>query len=280
MRVRGGAASVFFMEPRSLGYRTDLIFPRFDGRVTDCEDCVVVRTPSNPTYHWGNFLLFGEPPGPGDDERWLARFAEEIGPPEEVGHVAFGWDDPEGRRGEVDPFLARGFTFEHGVVLAAEAVRRPPKFNQEAEIRPLGEDWEWEQAYGNQLACRSPEYGHDKGYAAFKAQQMWRYRAMVEAARGEWFGAFVQNHLVADLGLFVQDGLGRFQSVGTHPQFRRMGICSTLVYQSARYAFEMMDAARLVIVADAGYHAKDVYGSVGFEQVERQVGLSWWDRGA
>jgi len=264
------------MEPRSLGYRTDLIFPRFDGHVTDRKDYVVVRTPSNPTYHWGNFLLFPEPPGPGDDARWLARFAEEIGPPEEVGHIAFGWDDPEGRRGEVDPFLARGFTFEDGVVLAASEVRRPPKFNPEVEIRPLSEDWEWEQAYGNQLACRSDAFQGDEGYAAFKAQQMWRYRTMVEAARGEWFGALIQNHLVADLGVFVQDGLGRFQSVGTHPQFRRLGICSTLVYRAASYAFQLMGAERLVIVAEADHYARDVYCSVGFEPVEKQVGLSWW----
>ena len=50
------------MNIQSLGYRTDLFFPRFDGEVTDRGDYIVIRTPSNPTYHWGNFLLFNQPP--------------------------------------------------------------------------------------------------------------------------------------------------------------------------------------------------------------------------
>lgn len=57
------------MQVRSLGYRTDLIFPAFDGQITDRGDYLVVRTPSNPTFYWGNFLLFDRPPGDGDFER-------------------------------------------------------------------------------------------------------------------------------------------------------------------------------------------------------------------
>ncbi len=46
------------MQIRSLAYQTDLFFPRFDGEVVDRGDYTVIRTPSNPTFHWGNFLLF------------------------------------------------------------------------------------------------------------------------------------------------------------------------------------------------------------------------------
>lgn len=45
------------MNLRSLGYHTDLMFPRFDGLVVDCGDYLAVRTPSNPRFYWGNFLL-------------------------------------------------------------------------------------------------------------------------------------------------------------------------------------------------------------------------------
>lgn len=41
----------------SLGWRTDLIFARFDGQVTDCGKHVRVRTPANPTFWWGNLHL-------------------------------------------------------------------------------------------------------------------------------------------------------------------------------------------------------------------------------
>jgi hypothetical protein len=46
------------MNVKSLGYRTDLIFPTFDGEIIDRGDYLVIRTPKNPTFYWGNFLLF------------------------------------------------------------------------------------------------------------------------------------------------------------------------------------------------------------------------------
>ena len=67
------------MNIQSLGYRTDLVYPRFDGEVIDRGDYVVIRTPSNPTFPWGNFLLFAQPPVAGDLDQWRRLFAEEIG---------------------------------------------------------------------------------------------------------------------------------------------------------------------------------------------------------
>jgi hypothetical protein len=39
------------MKVQSLGYRTDLIFPTFEGQITDRGDYLVIRTPSNPTFY-------------------------------------------------------------------------------------------------------------------------------------------------------------------------------------------------------------------------------------
>ena len=38
------------------GWRTDFILHRFGAEVIEREDCLVVRTPCNPTYYWGNCL--------------------------------------------------------------------------------------------------------------------------------------------------------------------------------------------------------------------------------
>ena len=99
------SATVATMQVRSLGYRTDLMFHRFEGDVTDRGRYLVIRTPSNPTYRWGNFLLFDAPPGPGDFEQWTALFEQEVGKPPEVTHKVFGWDAVGDVRGEVAPFL-------------------------------------------------------------------------------------------------------------------------------------------------------------------------------
>jgi hypothetical protein len=52
-------------EALSLGWRSHLIFPRFDGHVTAREHYLLVRTPHDPTYWWGNFLLFDHAPREG-----------------------------------------------------------------------------------------------------------------------------------------------------------------------------------------------------------------------
>ena len=257
------------MTIHSLGYRTDLFFPRFDGEVLDRGDYTVIRTPSNPTFHWGNFLLFRRPPGPGDYPRWRRLFAEEIGTPPEIEHLAFGWDTLAGETGDLQPFLEAGLRVNASVVLTAQEVRPPPKHTRQIAVRPLREDWEWEGALQSQIACRPPEHSPE-GYAVFKTRQMARYRAMTKAGLGEWFGAFLEDRVAGDLGVFVQDGVGRFQSVGTHPDFRRRGVCGTLVYEAARSAFESMGLG--YSVADEDYLRRH-YESVGLKR--RSVRSAW-----
>jgi ribosomal protein S18 acetylase RimI-like enzyme len=193
--------------------------------------------------------------------------------------MVFGWDSSAGNTGEAKPFLDAGFSLTNNLVLTADQVIMPPKYNIDVEIRHLSADWEWEEATQNQITCRKPEFSLD-GYTIFKRAKMERYRQMTQAGLGEWFGAFYQGHLVADLGLYAQGGIARFQSVETHPDHRRKGICGALVYQASRYGFERMGASRLVMIADENYFAARIYETVGFKQTERQAGLEWWERTA
>lgn len=265
------------MQPRSLGYRTDLIFPAFDGQILDRGDYLVILTRSNPTFFWGNFLLFSAPPKPGDLEKWKALFAREIGTQIQAGHYAFGWDTVSGEQGCVEPFVADGFNLSQNVVLATQQVKIPPKYNPHVTVHPLESDADWEQAIQNQIACR--EAGHTlEHYTRFKRDQMQRYRQMSAAGLGHWFGAFLGEQLTAELGLFKSGRLGRFQQVGTHPTYRRQGICGALVYQASRYGFEHMGLETLVMVADENYHAAKIYESIGFTPQEHQVGLDWWPK--
>jgi hypothetical protein len=61
------------MNVRSLGCRTDLMLIRWDGMVDEFEGAVRARSPANPDFFFGNFLLFADPLGPGEAPRW-ARF--------------------------------------------------------------------------------------------------------------------------------------------------------------------------------------------------------------
>jgi len=54
----------------SLVWATDIDVLAPDHRLERRADHWVVSSPSNPTFWWGNFLLFDDAPGPGDGERW------------------------------------------------------------------------------------------------------------------------------------------------------------------------------------------------------------------
>jgi ribosomal protein S18 acetylase RimI-like enzyme len=260
------------MEIRSLGYRTDLIFPRFEGVVTDRGDYLVVRTPANPGYYWGNFLLFAHPPEPDSLPAWTRLFEREIAAVQPAPHRTFGWDSPAGEKGAVEPFVADGFILNDNAVLTTDAVLPPKHCNTDVEIRTLATDGEWAQTLENHVAVSEGEFPEAE-YRPFKARQLASYRRMVDAGLGAWFGAFADGRLVADLGVFTDGPLARFQQVGTHPDFRRRGICGTLVYESARHALTRMGAERLVMVASEHYHAGRIYESLGFRRTERQLGL-------
>jgi hypothetical protein len=92
----------------SLGYRTDLALRELEGsEVAQYNDCVVVRSPANPAFRWGNFILLREPPQLGEAQGWIARFHREF---PDVDYVALGIDGTEAREASADEFLAAGFS--------------------------------------------------------------------------------------------------------------------------------------------------------------------------
>lgn len=263
------------MNVKSLGYRTDLIFLAFDGEIIDRGHYLVMRTPTNPTFYWGNFLLFAQPPREGDYSKWLDLFALEIGVPPETEHQVFGWDSVDGAEGAVQPFLDAGFRRNNGVVLTCSEPRSPVRPAAAVSIRALKTETEWEQVIEAQVASRDLEH-EESSYQEFRQRQMTRYRQMIDRGLGDWYGAYAGQQLVADLGLFHQQGVGRYQSVGTHPDFRRRGIASALIVAAGRQAKAAYDLHTLVIVAEEASNAARLYESLGFEPTEKQAGLERW----
>ena len=263
------------MKIQSLGYRTDLIFPTFDGQVIDRGNYLVIRTPTNPNFYWGNFLLFSHPPQEGDLDVWRDLFTREIGTPPDTVHQVFGWDSPEGEEGVIQPFLEAGFRVDRNVVLSSRAPSDPARPSSSVSIRPLKSESDWEQAVENQIVCREPEF-EEREYREFQQKKMTGYRKMAASGHGDWYGAFTEQKLVADLGLYHHKGVGRFQSVETNPAFRRRGIAGTMIVEASRQAKKKYNLHTLVIVADEDSSPARLYTSLGFELTEKQVGLEWW----
>jgi ribosomal protein S18 acetylase RimI-like enzyme len=255
----------------SLGFRTDLMLRRLSGSIiTDCGRHLVVRTPANPGFWWGNFVLFPFPPAPGEAPKWRAVFAAEF---PDARHLAFGVDGVSGEVGDESELAALGLTAEVSTVLTGRDLHTPARPNNEATFRCLDDDDEdWAQAVQLRSACADRPRTPDE--ELFDKRKLTEARELYDRGHGAWFGAFVDGRMRAGLGVFSDgSGLARFQSVETHPDFRRRGLASHLVHAAGRYGISQLHAHTLVIVADPHDTAVRIYRSLGFTDAERQVQL-------
>jgi len=280
------------IEQLSLGWRTDLIFARFDAEVQMRSDHLLVRTPHNPSFYWGNFLLYDRAPREGDAADWLAAFESEIAASQpESRHIAIGIDCAEPFEMPRD-FAAAGLAPSSSTVLTMRRaqLRAPRKtLAPSFEVRALQMPQQAALAVELQLASDPGGFEPD-GYRRFRELQMQRYCRMIDAGLGHWFGVFASHEdklqgggaadgasLVADCGLFRDQpgpqALGRFQFVSTHPAWRRQGLCSALIHAVCRHGFEQMGLEELVIVADPDDVAIVAYESVGFQRGATAWGL-------
>ncbi|TCO49933.1 FR47-like protein [Kribbella antiqua] len=259
------------MEITSLGFRTDLMLQELSGsEVHDTGEYVVVRTPDNPAFWWGNFLLFRTPFGPGDAQARSELFRKEF---PDAKHVAIGIDSVDGVVGAEDELAAAGFEIGRDVVMTTGAVVPPSRPNTESTYRFLSSDDDWEQLTALGLATATMTV--DAAYEDFHRRKVMSKRRLVDAGHGKWFGAFGGDRLQAALGLmFDGRGLARFQTVETHPDDRNRGIATTLVHHASTYGLTAGGAHTLVMVADPEYLAIRIYRSLGFSDTETQLQLT------
>ncbi|MEE9454332.1 MAG: GNAT family N-acetyltransferase [Paracoccaceae bacterium] len=256
------------MQINSPGILSDFIFHDFVGEVTDLGDCIAVRTPSNPSYFYGNYLIFPAPPKKGDFGRWRSRFDQVFKQYPGVLHHCFAWKpSAPANRQTIAEFQNVGFMFDTTSVLTATSVHTEKPAPPGVDFRSIKTDFEWVSVIDAQTSEGFPSIPMP-AYRAYKEATFANYRAMSEAGRGAWWGAFKGVELVADLGLFFGRGIGRFQSVETLRAHRRQGICRALVHHVSNAAFAAHPGITLMLHADADEVARTIYQSVGYEETE------------
>ncbi len=156
----------------------------------------MIRTPSNPTFFWGNYLLFERAPESEDARRWPRLFERLITAQQpESGHRAFGWI--EDQPGDIAGFLADSYTLNNAMVMQSNRVPevRPPTLDARLQpFEPTGEDAEraWTELVELHVATRAPQFG-EQGYRPYAQRSVARWRALAAVGRGNWFGAFVDD---------------------------------------------------------------------------------------
>ncbi len=253
---------------KNVGYQTDLMVLGADANFSSHGGALVIRCPANPSYFWGNLLLFPRAPAADAVKASIASFHAAMAGAG-LKHVTIGWDDPAGDAPAIAAFEALGFTAERGTVLTtAEAVVGR---GHDFEIRAPESDADWEALLVMQLDSSEQPYPRAFRETYQRARNV-LLRQAIKAGRAVWRCVWVDGQPVGSMGLYAGAGLGRFQEVQTHPDFRRRGICSALLVATAQAGREL-GAERLVIVSDSGSVAEQIYRQHGFEIVSPTHGV-------
>ena len=253
--------------PKSLGLATDILVLGNRARLEAHELGWVLRTPDEPDFWYGNQLILkGEPPAP---KIALAAFREAF---PRAQHVTLSWDAPErSLAADLDDLAERGFIIEQDDVLSLEARHAQVVPPHGFQLRGVESDEDWVKVADLKVAIGVEDGYQDAGYRAFIRGRCDGWRKAIAAGEGAWFGAFEGEALAADLGLFTDGRIARFQSVETAAAYRRRGLCSALVVYALDWLSACAPQAQPVIVAEADGDAGRLYRRLGFALVERQT---------
>ena len=247
------------MHELSPGWQTDLAIFQLEGSsVEEFEDHLIVRSPHNPTFHWGNCLVVTDATAADDAPRWMAAFG--------AAHPSADW-------------IAVGFTqmptvtqawTAAGVELELDDVlstRTPPRAvpcpDGYSVRRIFGDDWE--RLIVRNLAENERSGEHEpRRHEQFVRRRAASHRTLCDRGLAAFFGAFCGADLVADLGIVRCGETARYQNVETEPAHQRRGLASHLLGVAATWA-RNGGCDRWVIVTEATNAAGRVYRSVGFE---------------
>ncbi|MGJ8633182.1 MAG: GNAT family N-acetyltransferase [Luteolibacter sp.] len=255
---------------KHLGLQTNLFFIEDDGIIKEYPDYTSVESPLRPTFYGGNFLLLSRAPKNTERERLEKLFSSSFAHNPRIKHITFKWNSNDHE--DHSSFLEAGYIFNEETVLVASKgdLVRPNSVNTNIEIRPFASEGDWNAWI--QMEVDGRENGHsEESYRFFIGNQAASYRKLTRRGMGHFYGAWLDGHLAATMGLYFKNGIGRCQAVHTRSEFRRQHICKSLVYHVCQTGLQYLD--KIVIVADKHYHALDIYKSLGFRYKEQQSDL-------
>lgn len=259
---------------QSLAYKTDLIQARYAGIVDNREDYYVIRTPSRKHYFWGNYILIKKTEKNIDIEKWIKIYKKEFGNDNPY-FLTFGLDVKKVSDEIIFKFKRHGFRLKKSEVLSCSNLKKPEATKIEIVFREIIEDNDWNGWVEVHLDENWP-FSEDSQYG-FYFKHLENIKTLVAKKIMRRFGAFTSNKMVGELGILHESGVGRFDTVSTHQNYRCLRICSNLIYYTGDKILNE-NASKLIIVADDDYFAKNIYKKLGFEFIEEQIGFEWYDK--
>ncbi len=243
-----------------------------DGRVHHFDSFIQVISPDNPEYYWGNYLLFFEPPDVDDLPKHIELFHHRFQEFPEVKHVLIRWDGAELSAAVLQQARDLQLVPDHGFEMTASSLLDPEP--GDLEIRPIEFSTEFESITALNILCDPKEQKGCAGYRLFKEGLRRSWRLLAGSQKMRWWGAYDGDQLVGQCGMVLcSDHRGRYQSIETHPEYRRRGICSALVSTVGRHAIESAGCRSVLLGADPKGPAIGLYQRLGFVIEDTQWGL-------
>lgn len=248
------------------GLRTDLGILLLQGsELTHHGDHLVVRSPHEPEFHWGNTMLVTGA-NQEDAERWLATYREHL---PDVRHVALNLTDCRDTSG----YRSAGLEVEQHDVLTTDRLPRSTPLHPRYTARPLdGADWR-RVVHGELERWVASPTGLGDEQRQFVEDHVATRRRMTTEGSARFFGAFdTDGSLVASLGVVLVGTTARYQDVGTRARHRRCGLAAHLLGLAAQWAADQ-GADEWVIVTESTNPAGRLYRSVGFRPTEVETSV-------
>ena len=260
------------MKLKVLVYKTNVSVLSHLGELRYGKGGMCIVSPQNPGWFWGTFMVRSAPPVPGCLAAWEAEYDELIAETPGIAHRTIAWDVPQSSLDHTDQFVEAGYERYESVTLLLDEPDPAAPNNPALLMRPLKSDEDWAQVLELQTLVAKEKY--HAGTGDFKQPQMRDYRILTQRGIGEWWGAWYEGKLVADMGIYAcEDGLSCLQLVETHPDYRRRGFSRQLMCEVTRFALGPMQARSVVIQAEAGTNAERFYRKAGGRLSEYTVEL-------
>ncbi|MEM9633619.1 MAG: GNAT family N-acetyltransferase [Pseudomonadota bacterium] len=254
-------------EALTLGVRSNLLVARGVSEIHAASDRIVLRMPDEPHYWCGNMLTFHG--AKVDPEKQIAQFRADF---PDAAHVAISWDDFDMRIGpDHEPLSAMGFELEQLDVLSLTAPLKRAAVPEGIIIRSIESETDWQQVIALQVDTGVEQGFERNSYEIYLRARFASRRRQIAEGWAAWLGAFDGDILAADLGVYTDQSVSRFQEVETRQSYRRRGICAALVTAGVDWIKSKAPNAVPVLQALSDGPAGRIYRRCGFEHCETQV---------
>lgn len=265
------------MKLKSKGLTTDILLGKHVSRVTVFDDHIVVETPDNPKFFWGNYLIFKGSPKLTSITHYMDCFEQHFKNNRNIGHIALTWDDINC---VISSELAAKFAeleFEIDTTSVMTIQNISPKLIKlnGIKVRKITSKLDWKKAQQLQTSIHN-DFDPNQIYKMLE-KRFEQYRHLIGSNNGEWFGAFRGDQLVGDLGIMFDDHVARFQNVKTHPDFRQQGICKALVNAAIGHVQKRVGNIIFVIEAESSGLTERIYQGFGFTKSENLAAVCRYD---